>query len=74
VPPVLLFAETKLISTLADGIIFVVKEGGTSLQHITEALDSLKAENVMGIVYNAMGTDGLNNRYSYHAYYTDYQK
>jgi len=73
-PPVLLFAEAKLISTLVDGIIFVVKEGGTSLQHVTEALDSLKAENLMGIVYNAMGTDGLNNRYSYHAYYTDYQK
>ena len=73
-PPVLLFAEAKLISTLVDGIIFVVKEGGTSLQHVTEALDSLKAENLMGIVYNAMGTDGLNNRYSYHSYYTDYQK
>ncbi len=73
-PPVLLFAETKLISTLVDGIIFVVKEGRASLQHITEALDSLKSENVMGIVYNAVGADGLNNRYSYHAYYTDYQK
>lgn len=73
-PPVLLFAEAKLISTLVDGIIFVVKEGRASQQHITEALDSLKAENVMGIVYNAVGTDGLNNRYSYHAYYTDYQK
>jgi Mrp family chromosome partitioning ATPase len=73
-PPMLLFAEAKLISTLVDGIIFVVKEGRASLQHITEALDSLKSENVMGIVYNAVGTDGLNNRYSYHSYYTDYQK
>lgn len=73
-PPVLLFAETKMISSFVDGIIFVIKEGRAPLQHITDALDALKDEDVMGVVYNGAGPNGFNGRYAYHAYYADYKK
>lgn len=72
-PPVLLFAETKMISALADGVIFVVREGLAPLQHIVEALDLLKDEHLMGIVYNDAGPEGLNGSYPYHSYYHHYQ-
>ncbi|HUJ18772.1 MAG TPA: polysaccharide biosynthesis tyrosine autokinase [Nitrospirota bacterium] len=73
-PPVLLFAETKILSSLADGIIFVVKEGRAPQQHVLDALEALRGENIMGIVYNGAGSGGLNGRSAYHSYYSDYLK
>jgi protein-tyrosine kinase len=73
-PPVLLFAETKMISSFVDGIIFVIKEGRAPLKYIDEALDALKDENIMGVVYNGAGPNNLTGRYAYHSYYLDYQK
>jgi protein-tyrosine kinase len=72
-PPVLLFAETKVMSALADGIIFVVRERVAPLQHIVEALDLLKEERLLGIVYNDAGPEGINGSYPYHTYYDHYQ-
>jgi exopolysaccharide/PEP-CTERM locus tyrosine autokinase len=72
-PPVLLFAETKMISALADGIIFVIREGLAPLEHITEALDLLKDEHLLGIVYNDAGPEGARGNYPYHSYYNRYQ-
>jgi exopolysaccharide/PEP-CTERM locus tyrosine autokinase len=73
-PPVLLFAETKMMSGLADGIIFVVREGLAPLQHVMEALDLLKDEHLLGVVYNDAGPEGLNGHYPYHSYYHHYEK
>ena len=71
-PPVLLFAETKMFSSFVDGIIFVIKEGRAPMQHIVDALDALRGENMLGIVYNAVTPDGANGRSAYHSYYSDY--
>ncbi len=71
-PPVLLFAETKMLSALVDGIIFVVREARAPLHHVLEALDLLKDEHVLGIVYNDAGPDGPRGNYPYHAYYSHY--
>lgn len=73
-PPVLLFAETKVLSALADGIIFVVREGLAPLPHILEALDLLKDEHLLGVVYNDAGPEGINGGYPYHSYYKHYEK
>lgn len=70
-PPALLFAETKKISTFADGTILVVKEGQATLENITEAIDILKGSNVLGIVYNNASLQNLNGR-SYYHYYSHY--
>ncbi len=74
-PPVLLFAETKMMSSYVDGVLLVIREGRAPLKHIAEALDALKDEEIIGVVYNGAGPDGFAGRYaSYHAYYADYQK
>ncbi len=73
-PPVLLFAETKMLSALADGILFVVREGLAPLDHILEALDLLKDEHLLGLVYNDAGPEGMNGTYPYHSYYHRYER
>ncbi len=65
-PPVLLFAETRSIGSVVDGTIFVVKESMTSLQNIRDALDILKNNNVLGILYNNVSIANLNGRYRYY--------
>jgi len=53
-PPVLMFAETRALAGLVDGIILVVREGESSLEDVKESLDLLDNK-VVGLVYN--GTD-----------------
>jgi protein-tyrosine kinase len=69
-PPVLAFAETHVMSSYVDGILFIVKEG-TSSSSVKTALDILKGGNVMGIVYNNTSVEQQTGRYShyYHYYY-----
>ncbi len=69
-PPVLAFAETHVMSSYADGILFVVREGVAS-SSVIAALDLLNVGNVMGIVFNNASAERLKNRYShyYHYYY-----
>jgi len=70
-PPLLPFAETRLLGNIVDGVVFVVKEGGTSLHNITEALGYLKDANVLGVVYNEATVSSLND--GYHHYYDSYK-
>lgn len=65
-PPVLLFAETFFLSTQVDGVVFLVREGLTSLQNITDALTVLKGTPVLGIVYNDVTQSGIDKRYGYY--------
>ena len=68
-PPVLPFSETRLLSQIVDGVIFVVKEGAVSIHHIKDALDALKGSNLLGIVYNEANFENLKTGYNYY-YYT----
>jgi exopolysaccharide/PEP-CTERM locus tyrosine autokinase len=65
-PPALLFAETLSLSSLVDGVVFLVREGLTSVQNITDALTALKGAPILGMVYNDVCQDGINNRYGYY--------
>ena len=56
-PPVLPFAETRLIGRIADAIIFVVGERASSPEEIEESFDALKGANILGIVYNNSSTE-----------------
>jgi receptor protein-tyrosine kinase/non-specific protein-tyrosine kinase len=71
-PPTLPFAETRSISALVDGIVFVVKEGVASLQNISDALEILKDHNILGIVYNDVGIESLEGRYHYYYPYSQH--
>lgn len=66
-PPVLLFAETRSISTIVDGIVFVVKEGASSINDVNDALGSIDKKNLLGVVYNQAVNETLNSYY--HNYY-----
>jgi receptor protein-tyrosine kinase/non-specific protein-tyrosine kinase len=66
-PPLLPFAETQALALLADGVVFVVREGVASPKGITDALELLKGAAVLGVVYNDASSAGLNG--GYHNYY-----
>jgi exopolysaccharide/PEP-CTERM locus tyrosine autokinase len=69
-PPTLPFAETRTISSLVDGVVFVIKERLASHASITEALNSLDGANKIGIVYNAAEISVSDDRYGH--YYNRY--
>ncbi|MDA8434345.1 MAG: polysaccharide biosynthesis tyrosine autokinase [Nitrospiraceae bacterium] len=69
ISPVLPFADARIIGSRADGVVFVVKEGGTSARNVRDALEALKTCNVMGVVFNKSTTAGLDGGYHY---YYDY--
>jgi Mrp family chromosome partitioning ATPase len=67
-PPVLSCAETISIGSLVDGILFVVKEGHAQGKAIEEALNMLRGQNILGVVFNNasnVNTDGYYYPYSY---------
>lgn len=70
-PPILPFAETQIVSMLVDGVLFVVKEGGTTVQELQDSLDILKGTKVLGIAFNNVdvGAQGMNNRYRHYDQY-----
>jgi protein-tyrosine kinase len=71
--PALPFAEARILSGLADSVVYIVKEGGTSLKNIQDGLNSLYEANVIGIVYNRATTAGLAGGYHYYYYGYDYR-
>jgi exopolysaccharide/PEP-CTERM locus tyrosine autokinase len=71
-PPTLPFAESQIISLLVDGVLFVVKEGETTVQDLQDSLDILKGTRILGISFNNVDVraQGMNNRYrQYYRYY-----
>jgi exopolysaccharide/PEP-CTERM locus tyrosine autokinase len=69
-PPILPFAETQIISLVADGVLLVVKEGATTAQDMQDSLDLLKGTRVLGIAFNEVSQPAMNNRYrNYYHYY-----
>ncbi len=73
-PPVLPFAETRLLGALVDGIVFVVREGQTTLENINESINALGKSKLVGTVYNDASAESLNERYHYHYYGYRYGK
>jgi exopolysaccharide/PEP-CTERM locus tyrosine autokinase len=73
-PPVLPFAETRLLGALVDGIVFVVREGQASLENITESINVLGKSKLVGAVYNDATNQSLKERYHDHYYGYRYGK
>jgi protein-tyrosine kinase len=67
-PPVLPFAETRTIGSIADGVLLVVKEGVPSQEEIRDSVDALRGATILGIVYNQAELSGLGNHYSSYYY------
>lgn len=67
-PPVLPFAETRSVATIADGVLLVVREGQPSLAQIEDAIEALDNK-VLGIVYNGAQSQARTSYYSYYGRY-----
>jgi exopolysaccharide/PEP-CTERM locus tyrosine autokinase len=65
-PPLLPYAETHALTALVDGVVFVVKEGSTSLKSVRDSLDIMKESALLGIVYNDVSAESLKGRYDYY--------
>jgi receptor protein-tyrosine kinase len=70
-PPLLFAADANLLSTMADGLVIVVRMGTTTIDSVTRALGSLcQSKNVLGIVVNGANRSELYSKYTYyHSYY-----
>lgn len=66
-PPVLMFAETRALASLVDGIVLVVREGESSLEDVKEAIELLENK-VLGIVYNGTEYTQPCDYYTYYNY------
>ncbi|MCW5982851.1 MAG: CpsD/CapB family tyrosine-protein kinase [Bryobacteraceae bacterium] len=69
-PPLLLAADANLLGTYCHGILLVVRVGSTTIDSVSQAMQSLCENNVLGVVANCARRDELYGRYSYyHSYY-----
>src|SRR4030095_9612182 len=68
-PPIRLLTDAWLVSSLADGVILVVKAGTTPYENVTRAVDALGRERLMGVVLNRATENDHRNGYDYYKYY-----
>lgn len=69
-PPLLFAADANLLSTMAHGLIMVVRIGHTTIDAVTRAIGSLCENNILGIVVNGAHKGELYSKYTYyHSYY-----
>jgi receptor protein-tyrosine kinase len=69
-PPLLFAADANLLSTLAHGLLMVVRMGSTTIDAVTRAMGSLCQNNIIGIVVNGAQKSELYSKYTYyHSYY-----
>jgi exopolysaccharide/PEP-CTERM locus tyrosine autokinase len=72
-PPILPFADSHILGSLVDGVVFVVKEGRAQKKLIDNALHLIKDANILGIVFNSVRQAHLDGHYT-HYYYNGYPK
>lgn len=68
-PPIGLLTDASLVSSLADGVILVVKAGSTPIEMVTRAVDALGRERLMGVVLNRATEHEHRSNYDYYKYY-----
>ncbi len=69
-PPLLFAADANLLSTMAHGLVMVVRIGHTTIDAVTRAISSLCENNILGIVVNGAHKGELYSKYTYyHSYY-----
>jgi protein-tyrosine kinase len=63
-PPVLPYAETRIIAGMADGVFIVVRAGSTTMEQATECLGTLPNKSVLGLIFNG-STEAKHAEYGY---------
>jgi len=68
-PPIGLLTDASLVSSLADGVILVIKAGATPYEMVTRAVEELGRERLMGVVLNRATESEHKSNYDYYNYY-----
>lgn len=69
-PPVGLLTDAALLSSMADGVVLVVKAESTQCDMVNRAVDAIGRERVMGVVLNRAKEQTHRTNYDYYKYYT----
>lgn len=73
-PPVLLVPDCRLMSQWVDGFLFVVSANRTPRKLLTDGLDALDPQKILGIVFNADERPLAGYFGRYQGYYGDHQR
>jgi Mrp family chromosome partitioning ATPase len=71
-PPILPYADGRVISSLTDGVIFIGRSGVTTRQAVKRSLELLEQAHsapVLDVVLNAVNVENWEYRYSYGSHY-----
>jgi len=68
-PPIGLLTDASLVSSLADGVILVVKAGSTPFDMVNRAVEALGRDRLMGVVLNRATETAHKSNYDYYKYY-----
>ncbi|QWV91856.1 XrtA-associated tyrosine autokinase [Geomonas oryzisoli] len=68
-PPLLPFAESRVLANIVDGVLLVVRERLPSQDELLEAYEAVKGPGLLGVVYNGADDVGHGERYSYYKHY-----
>jgi Mrp family chromosome partitioning ATPase len=68
-PPVGLLTDAALLSSMADGVVLVVKAGSTPHDMVNRAVDLIGRERVIGVVLNRATELPHRSTYDYSNYY-----
>jgi Mrp family chromosome partitioning ATPase len=69
-PPAQFTAETAFLASMMDGVLLVVRSGKTSERLVSQAVENIGRERILGVVFNASPESIKDYRY----YYRYYQK
>ena len=69
-PPVGLITDAALMSSMADGVILVVKAESTPYDLVHRAIDALGRDRTLGVILNRAKSQPHHSRYDYYKYYT----
>ncbi len=71
-PPVQAASETAVLARNVDGVVLVVRWGGSRREHLHKLVELIGPERIVGVVFNAFESNILDNKifgsYEYYAY------
>jgi capsular exopolysaccharide synthesis family protein len=62
-PPAIPVHDPNLLADFCDGILFVVRAGGTDLEVVARAVAQFEGKNLLGVVLNGVGSDATYGQY-----------
>lgn len=73
-PPAVAFADAELVAGCSDGVILVARSWVTPRYALEEAIDTIRAAPLLGIVLNAATANLLDRAHDYDRCYYEYRK